>query len=65
MRKLGSGPAFSHEQLSIQLFKRTGPPRLQPLLLNLPSVLPNDGRSIPETAQDLPLLRPAAFVNLA
>ncbi|XVJ71214.1 MAG: hypothetical protein HEQ39_17620 [Rhizobacter sp.] len=53
------------EQLSIQLFKRTGPPRLQPLLLNLPSVLPNDGRSIPETAQDLPLLRPAAFVNLA
>jgi protein ImuA len=53
------------EQLSIQLFKRTGPPRLQPLLLNLPSVLANDGRSVPETTQDQPLLRPAAFVNLA
>jgi protein ImuA len=53
------------EQLSIQLFKRKGPPRLQPLLLNLPSVVLNDGRSIQEAAQDLPLLQPAAFVNLA
>jgi protein ImuA len=53
------------EQLSIQLFKRKGPPRLQPLLLNLPSVLANDGPSIPVAAQDQALLRPAAFVNLA
>jgi hypothetical protein len=53
------------EQVSIQIFKRKGPPRLQPLLLNLPLVVVNDGRSIQETAQDLPLLRPAAFVNLA
>jgi protein ImuA len=63
--KLASAPQAGAEQLSIQLFKRTGPPRLQPLLLNLPSVLAKDGRFIPETAQDLPLLRPAAFVNLA
>ncbi len=53
------------EQLSLQLFKRTGPPRLQPLLLNLPSVLGADGPFTQEAAQDLPLLRPAAFVNLA
>jgi protein ImuA len=63
--QLASAHQPGAEQLSIQLFKRKGPPRLQPLLLNLPSVLANDGRSVQQTAQDLPLLRPAAFVNLA
>lgn len=49
-------------QLSIQLFKRKGPPRLQPLLLNLPSVLAAHRLLRAEAARPL---RPATFVNLA
>lgn len=56
------------EQLAIHLLKRRGPPRLQPLALNLPPVWSPTRAHAPGPAMNgeaLPALRPATFVNFA
>lgn len=63
-----SDAVAGREQLAVHLLKRRGPPRLQPLVLNLPSVLSAPGAlRLPQAPAPSPsaMPRPATFVNLA